>query len=140
MVGADKKIYLIDFGLARRFRNPTTHLHIPLTRGHNLVGTIRYASINSQLGHELSRRDDLESLAYTLVYLVCGILPWQGIPLSRNTNRRTAVLRRKQELCEQSCDVVPPALATFLHYTRSLAFTEKPDYDHLHALLQKLPT
>jgi len=140
MIGIDKNIYLIDFGLAQCFRHPTTHIHIPLTTGKSLVGTIRYTSINSHMGFQQSRRDDLESLAYMVIHLLYGKLPWQGIPLSRHTNRQRAVLRRKQELCKGNHEIIPSTLITFIQYTRSLAFEENPDYIHLRALLQKLPT
>lgn len=133
-------IYLIDFGLAQRFHDPTTHIHIFPTTGHSLVGTIRYTSINSHIGLQQSRRDDLESFAYTLLFILNGKLPWQGISLSRHTVRRVAVCRRKEELCKQDSNIIPPTLITFLLYTRSLLFEEKPDYIHLHNLLQKLPT
>lgn len=140
MVGVDNRIYLIDFGLAQYFRDPTTHVHIPLTTSNNLIGTVRFTSINSHLGLQQSRRDDLESLAYTLIYLLNGKLPWQGIPLSRKADRCGAVLHRKREFCKQNCDIIPLALTTFLCHARSLAFEEKPDYVHFHVLLEKLPT
>jgi serine/threonine protein kinase len=140
MVGVNKKIYLIDFGLAQQFCDPCTHVHIPLTRGNNLIGTIRYTSVNSHMGLQQSRRDDLESFAYTLVYLLYGQLPWQGIPLSRNADRAAAVLRLKREFCNQNCNTIPSDVSTFLLHIQSLAFEQKPDYIHLHTLLQKLPT
>jgi serine/threonine protein kinase len=140
MVGVNKTIYLIDFGLAQYFYDPTTHDHIPLTTGHDLIGTIRYTSINSHKGLQQSRRDDLESLAYTLIYLLNGKIPWQGMPLARNKDRCGEVLRQKEELCKKNCNTIPSALATFLSYTSSLAFEERPDYVYLHTLLQKLPT
>jgi casein kinase I family protein HRR25 len=140
MIGFDSGIYLIDFGLAQYFRNPTSHIHIPQTRGHNLVGTIRYTSINSHMGIQQSRRDDLESLAYTFVFLLCGKLPWQGIPSVQNTDRGHVVLRQKQEISKKPCNTIPTALTTFLQYTQSLAFEEEPDYVHLHGLIHKLPT
>jgi hypothetical protein len=92
------------------------------------------------MGLQQSRRDDLESFAYTIVYLLDGKLPWQGMRLSRNTDRRAAVLSKKQEFCKRDSNSIPSALMTFLHYTQSLAFAETPDYIHLHSLLQKLPT
>ena len=140
MVGADNMIFLIDFGLAQYFRDPTTHDHILPTRGHSLVGTIRYTSINSHIGLQQSRRDDLESFAYTLVYLLNGKLPWQGISLSHHKDRRVAIRRQKEDLCKQNCNTIPSTLTTFLRYARDLIFEEKPDYIHLHNLLQKLPT
>jgi len=139
MVGVDNVVHLIDFGLARFFRHPITHIHFPQTTGNNLVGTFRYASINSHMGIDQSRRDDVESLGYTLVYLIYGKLPWQGIRSSQNTDRLATVLRRKRRICEQDSNIIP-ALATFLRYAQSLAFEEKPDYIDLHALLGKLAT
>jgi len=136
MVGVDNKIYLIDFGLAQSFRNPTNN-HISFTKGHSLVGTIRYTSINSHLGHQQSRRDDLESFAYTIVYLLFGKLPWQNISLPRKANRAAAILRKKKEF---PSDITPSSLATFLHYSLHLSFEEEPNYTHLHALLQQLLT
>jgi casein kinase 1 len=93
---------------------------------------------NSHLGLQQSRRDDLESLVYTLIYLLNGKLPWQGIPLSRKADRCGAVLHRKQEFCKQNCDIIPWALNTFLCRARSLAFEEKPDYIHFHVLLENI--
>ena len=135
MIGEDKKIYLIDFGLAQRFRDPISRNHISFTTGLNLVGTIRYASINAHLGHQQSRRDDLESLAYTLLYSIHGTLAWQGMTLHNKGDRCGAVLHRKRDVSNY---IGPAALVTFLHYTRALTFEEAPDYVYLHSLFQNL--
>jgi casein kinase 1 len=71
-----KKLFLIDFGLAKRWRNKRTGHHIIFRDGKKLTGTARYASVNTHLGIEQSRRDDMEAISYTLIYLIKGKLPW----------------------------------------------------------------
>ena len=82
LVGKDstaKTIYILDFGLAKRYRDEHTHIHIPLKENRNLTGTARYASCNAHNGLEQSRRDDMESIAYVILYFFKGKLPWQGL-------------------------------------------------------------
>ena len=98
MIGAKKKahlIYLIDFGLAKRFRDPKTGLHIPYKDGKSLTGTARYASIYTHLGIEQSRRDDLEGLGYLLLYLLRGSLPWQGMKAKTKKEKYQNIMESK---------------------------------------------
>ena len=138
MVGFDSRIYLIDFGLAQYFRNPATQIHTPLVRDLDIIGTVQYTSINSHMGLQQARRDDLESLAYTLVYLLHGKVPWQGISNRNHKRHRAAVLRKKKEICEHCSDVVLLALKEFIQYTQSLGFDKAPDYIYLHSVLDRL--
>jgi serine/threonine protein kinase len=89
------QVFLIDFGLTRLFRNPATHKHITQVKGLDITGTVRYSSINSHLGLTQSRRDDLESLVYVIVYLVKGRLPWQGIGVHSGQVHHDEVLKLK---------------------------------------------
>ena len=76
LAGESNTVHMIDFGLTRLVIDPKTGKHIPFVSGKNLIGTIRYVSVNSHMGHELSRRDDLITLGYVIVNFLKGGLPW----------------------------------------------------------------
>ena len=125
-------VHLIDFGLSKEFRDPNTHLHIPLKEGLGLVGTADFASINSHLGSELGRRDDLESLAYILLYFMWGFLPWQGLG-------KHDILEGKRGIT--TLDLfreLPPEFRMLFEHSRSLSFEGKPNYDHFCHLFDDL--
>ena len=128
-------LYTIDMGLCKRFINEE-HEHIPLIKTKKFVGTLRYASVNSHRGLELSRRDDLESIAYLLIYLAKGKLPWQGLPNRKNSDLRQIIYESKlKTTTKQLCYALPPEFIEFVDYVRNLEFTTQPNYKYLYNLL-----
>jgi len=142
LIGHGKKkstVYAIDFGLAKRFRDPKTGLHISYKDGKSLTGTARYASINTHLGIEQSRRDDLESLAYVLIYFLIGELPWQGLKAKNMKEKYEKIMEKKISTnIEILTKGLPEELATFLNFAREIRFDEKPDYAYVKNLFKKL--
>ncbi|KAG1895395.1 kinase-like domain-containing protein [Suillus fuscotomentosus] len=119
--------FIIDFGIAKEFWNTAASLHIPFCQGQCLTGTLAFASINTHLGVEPGRHDDLESLTYMLIYFLQGSLPCSSI------------LKYKVDTTiENLCCGIPIEFTMILIYTRSLAFSEGPDYNHPHSLLHIL--
>jgi serine/threonine protein kinase len=129
------KIHIIDFGVAKSFRNAETYIHNPFCTGQPLMGTARFASKNALLGVELSRRDDLESLAYMLIYFLHG-LPWQGIR-GDSKKKHAEVLQMKVSTSSRVlCDGLPTEFETFLNYVLALEFSQKPNYQYLRDLMR----
>ena len=130
-------VYILDFGLSKKFWSSTHRCHIPFTKGKKLTGTARYASINALSGGEQSRRDDLESIGYILMYFLRGSLPWQGLKINRNDDRYKKVCEKKRNTSsEELCKGFPEEFEEFVSYTRNLKFTQVPDYDFLRGLLK----
>jgi len=143
LVGFGRKkvntVFVIDFGLAKMYRDPKTHIHIPYVEHKSLIGTARYASVNTHLGIEQSRRDDLESLGLVLMYFSRGKLPWQGLQAKNKTEKYTKIAKTKMRTpVEVLCKNYPSEFATYMNYCRSLRFDEKPDYSYLRRLFRDL--
>jgi serine/threonine protein kinase len=134
----DHEVYLVDFGLAKKFRDPKTHLHIPYREHCPPTGTTSYISINNHLGVEWSRRDDIESLTYILLYFLRGSLPWHAIRAVTSEQEHNKILQLKMKSALNLYPACPSEFSMFLDYARGLAFDEKPDYDYLHSLFRKL--
>jgi len=134
---SNTELFLIDLGMAKSYIDPQTGQHRPLEEGKSLNGTARYASINAHEGRGQSRRDDLESLGYVLTFLSTGSLLWQGLHSKDPTARNEAIYKMKKETpVEQFCSGFPAAAALKIHieYSRSLQYTERPNYDYLKQL------
>ncbi|XP_048423159.1 casein kinase 1-like protein 3 isoform X2 [Pyrus x bretschneideri] len=133
------QVYIIDFGLAKRYRDATTNRHIPYRENKNLTGTARYASCNTHLGIEQSRRDDLESLGYVLLYFLRGSLPWQGLKAATKKQKYDKICEKKLSTpIEVLCKSHPVEFASYFHYCHSLTFDQRPDYGFLKRLFRDL--
>lgn len=131
-------VYLVDFGLAKRYRDHVTKQHLPYREGKHLTGTARYASVRTHLGIEQSRRDDLESLGYVLVYLYKGALPWQGIRVANKKQKYAKIREKKQNMSPRElCKDMPYQMVDYFRYVRRLAYEDRPDYSYLRSLFRK---
>ncbi|CAH8309433.1 unnamed protein product [Eruca vesicaria subsp. sativa] len=157
------QVYIIDYGLAKKYRDLQTHKHIPYRENKNLTGTARYASVNTHLGIEQSRRDDLESLGYMLMYFLRGSLPWQGLRAGTKKEKYDRISEKKRltpvevlllpfpqlkmlnsnfssvsSFWQVLCKNYPPEFTSYFLYVRSLRFEDKPDYSYLKRLFRDL--
>jgi casein kinase 1 len=130
-----KFVYLLDFGLAKKYRSSTTLKQIPLVNRKKLTGTARYASINALKGYEHSRRDDLEATGYVLVYFLKGRLPWQGLAAKNKEERYKKILKKKMEISSKElCEELPEEFEKYIEYTKKMEYLEEPDYEMLRGL------
>ncbi|XP_059534732.1 casein kinase I-like [Myotis daubentonii] len=138
-LSALKQLFLIDFGLAKRYRDNKTKQHIPYREDKSLTGTARYASINAHLGIEQSRRDDMESLGYVLMYFNRSSLPWQGLTAATKKQKYEKICEKKMSIpVEVLCKGFPAEFVMYLNYCRGLRFEEAPDYVYLRQLFRIL--
>ncbi|CEQ39920.1 SPOSA6832_01495, partial [Sporobolomyces salmonicolor] len=135
-------VHVVDFGMAKQYRDPKTKQHIPYRERKSLSGTARYMSINTHLGREQSRRDDLEALGHVFMYFLRGGLPWQGLKAATNKQKYEKIGEKKQSTPIKELAEGFPGLAEefaiYLNYVRKLGFEETPDYDFLRELFTKV--
>ena len=135
--GSNKYLYLLDFGLAKKYRESNKSKHFPLIKGKKLTGTARYASVNALNGVTQSRRDDLESVIYVLLYFLKGKLPWQGIMIKNKEERYNRIMEIKRDIkSDELCKDCPNEFQDYINYIRKLEYEQDPDYDMLKNLFK----
>ncbi|KAF8506359.1 kinase-like protein [Hysterangium stoloniferum] len=136
---ASNTVHVVDFGMAKQYRDPKTKQHIPYRERKSLSGTARYMSINTHLGREQSRRDDLEALGHVFMYFLRGGLPWQGLKAATNKQKYEKIGEKKQTTpIKELCEGFPEEFGIYLNYVRKLGFEETPDYKFLRELFTKV--
>ncbi|XP_060082191.1 casein kinase I-like [Ylistrum balloti] len=137
----ENSIYIVDFGLSKRFRDTNTQEHIPYIANKSFVGSLTYASVNSQLGIQQSRRDDMESLGYVLVYFLRGTLPWLEANYKTTKEKYAETLDQKMTISKQSlCYDCPVEFFIYIKICQSIKFAAKPDYVRLRNLFKNVFT
>ena len=132
-----KIIYIIDFGLSKRYIDKINKKHIPYKEGKGLTGTARYVSLFTHYGIEQSRRDDIEGIAYNLIYLAKGKLPWQGVKTKNKKEKHKKIMESKIAYSpEQLCKDLPDEFVNLLKYSRNLEFEENPDYKSIKLMFK----
>ena len=125
--------------MAKQYRDPKTKVHIPYRERKSLSGTARYMSINTHLGREQSRRDDLEALGHVFMYFLRGGLPWQGLKAATNKQKYEKIGEKKQLTpIKELCEGFPGEFGQYLQYVRELGFEDTPDYDYLRGLFDTI--
>ncbi|KAI9323425.1 kinase-like protein [Dichotomocladium elegans] len=131
-------LFIIDFGMSKTYRDPKTGAHVSFSERGSLSGTARYMSLHAHAGEEQSRRDDMESLGYVLLYLLRGSLPWQGVTAKTDEEKYGMIEEIKDNTpIAQLCAGFPAEFNIYLHYVRKLKFSEDPDYDFCVGLFDK---
>lgn len=129
-------IFFVDFGISKFYKDNLGR-HIAYREKKSFIGTTRYASIAAHLGNEISRKDDLESLAYVIIFLAKGQLPWQNLNVSESEKTKKVGELKIKTSVEELCKGLPEEIAKYLTYVKNLSFKENPDYIFLKGLIMK---
>ena len=141
LIGRDDPniIYLVDFGLSKKYRSSKTKKHVQFSITGKLTGTIRFSSPNAIRGGEQSRKDDLVSIGYMIIFLMKKKLPWQNIKAKNDVERYIKIYRMKKQLkAEMLCQNLPEEMTRYMRYVLHLGFEENPNYKLLADLFKSI--
>ena len=132
-------LYLIDFGLATKYRESINNNHYEMKKEKKLIGTVRFASVNAMNGISQSRRDDLESVGYVLIYFLKGKLPWQNILIKNKEERYEKIKEIKNNIdIKTLCSDLPEEISEYISYVKNLKYEEDPNYNFIKGLFKNL--
>ena len=132
-------IYLIDFGLSKKYRSERTLKHIQYSYTRKIIGTARFSSINSLRGFEMSRRDDLESFCYMIIFFLIKKLPWQDIKEKTKVEKYRKIFELKSIFdIEDYKILLPKEIILVFKYVKNLKFEEEPDYSYIKNLFKTI--
>ena len=135
----EKSIYIIDFGLAKKYYSVSKAQHIKFCTGKHLIGTARYCARNAHRGYEQGRRDDIESIGYVLMYFLLGVLPWQGLKIKKNEDQFEKIAEKKYNTpFEELTEGQPEEFLLYFKYIDGLRFEDQPNYVYLIGLFQNM--
>ncbi len=135
----ESKLHVMDFGLSKLWYENGKHIQFRENR--SMIGTPRYASANVHMGLEASRRDDIESIGYMLIYMATGYLPWQGLKKKTKSTTIDYIGEKKIMISiKQLCNGLPACFSEFMRYAKQIEFNEEPDYDYLIKLFESHAT
>ena len=135
----EKSIYIIDFGLAKKYYSVSKAQHIKFCTGKHLIGTARYCARNAHRGYEQGRRDDIESIGYVLMYFLLGVLPWQGLKIKKNEDQFEKIAEKKYNTpFEELTEGQPEEFLSYFKYIDGLKFEDQPNYIYLIGLFQNM--
>ena len=132
-------IYVIDFGFAKKYRSSRTGKHAQYSKKSYFNGNLKYSSVRTMNGIEPSRRDDLESLGYMLIYLYNLKLPWNNICANDQNDLAQKIYEFKKDISLDSlCQDTPKEIKEYMKYVKSLKFEEEPNYEYLKNIFLKM--
>lgn len=130
--GDENDVYLVDFGVSSMYM--LGGRHIPFEQNRRIAGTPTFMSISQQLGHQVSRRDDLESLGYLMLFMLNGSLPWKHVSGSGKDRFQNILTVKQETTVDEMCEGLPHQYTEYFNYAFELAFQEEPNYDYLRGL------